>query len=161
MFYDIDASAVIVISVILIGLLAGQMLAIAIANHAARSLPETGRALRFQEENKLSTKTMPASLLLPLFGLIGSAILKMSTQRGMFSAAVALELVVLVITMAIEVPINKQAASWKAGSPGWQFAIVGWSSTGPGRQWAHARLLAELLGLGFMRSRSRGKYVLA
>jgi hypothetical protein len=161
MFYDIDASAVIVISVILIGLLAGQILAIAVANHAARSLPETGWTLRFQAENKLSTKTMPASLLLPLFGLIGSAILTMSTQRGMFSAAVALEVVMLVITMAIEVPINKQVASWKAGSPGWQFAIIGCSSTGLGRQGAHAHLLAELLGLGFMRSRSRGKYVLA
>jgi hypothetical protein len=156
MCYDIDASAVIVISVILIELLAGQMLAIAIANHAARSLPGTGRALRFQEESDDARFTFAAFIW-----LIGSAILKMSTQRGMFSAAVALEVVVLVITMAIEVPINKQAASWKAGSPGWQFAIVGWSSTGPGRQWAHARLLAELLGLGFMRSRSKGKYVLA
>jgi hypothetical protein len=156
MCYDIDASAVIVISVILIGLLAGQMLAIAIANHATRSLPETGRALRFQEESDDARFTFAAFIW-----LIGSAILKMSTQRGMFSAAVALEVVVLVITMAIEVQINKQAASWKAGSHGWQFAIVGWSSTGPGRQWAHARLLAELLGLGFMRSRSKGKYVLA
>jgi hypothetical protein len=116
MYYDIDASEVIVISVILAGLLAGQMLAIAIANHAARSLPETSWTLRFQAENELFTMTMPASLLLPLFGLIGSAILTVSTQRGMFSAAVALEVVVLVITMAIEVPINKQVASWKAGS---------------------------------------------
>jgi uncharacterized membrane protein len=114
-------SAVEVISVILAGLIAGQMLAVGLANHAARSLPETSWTLRFQAENKLFTKTMPPSLLLPLFGLIWSALLTASAQRGMFSAAVALEVIVLVITMTIEVPINKQVASWKAGSapPGW------------------------------------------
>jgi Domain of unknown function (DUF1772) len=116
MSFEVDTSAVAVISVILTGLMAGQMLAIALANHAARSLPETSWTLRFQAENKLFTKTMPASLLLPLFGLIWSAFLAVSVQRGMFSAAAALELVVLAITMSIEIPINRQVASWTAGS---------------------------------------------
>ena len=121
MSYDIGTSAVVVISVILTGLIAGQMLAVGLANRAARSLPETSWTLRFQAENKLFTRTMPPSLLLPLFGLIWSALVTASTQRGMFSAAVALEVIILVITMTIEVPINKQVASWKAGSapPAW------------------------------------------
>jgi hypothetical protein len=84
MLYDIDASAMTVISAILTRLLAGQMLAIAIANHAARSLPERSLTLRFQAENKLFNKTMPASLLLPLFGLIGSAIPTVSWLSGGF-----------------------------------------------------------------------------
>jgi hypothetical protein len=121
MSYDIGTSAVAVISVILTGLIAGQMLAIGLANRAARNLPEISWTLRFQAENKLFTKTMPPALLLPLVGLIWSALLTASAQRGMFSAAVALEVIVLVITMTIEVPINKRVASWKAGCapPAW------------------------------------------
>ena len=121
MSYDIGTSAVTTISVILGGLMAGQMLAIALANHAARKLPETSWTLRFQVEDKLFTKTMPLSLLLPLFGLICSAILTLSTQRALFSAAGALEVIVLVITMTVEVPINTQVQSWQAGSapPTW------------------------------------------
>lgn len=41
MSYDIGTSAVTAVSVILSGLIAGQMLAIALANHAARKLPES------------------------------------------------------------------------------------------------------------------------
>ena len=113
---DIGTSAVTAISVILSGLISGQMLAIALANHAARQLPEIGWTLRFQVEDKLFTKTMPFSLLLPLVGLIWSAYLTVSTQRGLFSAAGTLEVIVLVITMTVEVPINTQVQSWKAGS---------------------------------------------
>jgi uncharacterized membrane protein len=121
MSYEIGTFAITAISVLLSGLMAGQMLAIALANHAARELPETTWTLRFQVEDKLFTKTMPLSLLLPLFGLICSAFLTLSTQRGMFSAAGALEVIVLVITMTVEVPINTQVQSWQAGSapPTW------------------------------------------
>ena len=121
MSYEIGTSAITAISALLSGLIAGQMLAIALANHAARELPETTWTLRFQVEDKLFTKTMPLSLLLPLFGLICSAFLTLSTQRGMFSAAGALEVIVLVITMTVEVPINTQVQSWQAGSapPTW------------------------------------------
>jgi uncharacterized membrane protein len=121
MSYNIGTLAVTAISVILSGLIAGQMLAIAVANHAARELPEQSWTLRFQVEDKLFTKTMPLSLLLPLFLLICSAFLTLSTQRGMFIAAGALEVIVLVITMTVEVPINTQVQSWEAGSapPTW------------------------------------------
>jgi hypothetical protein len=63
MSYDIGKFAVAAISVILSGLIAGQMLAIAVANHAARRLPETSWALRFQVEDKLFTKTMIGRLI--------------------------------------------------------------------------------------------------
>jgi len=116
MFDGIGTPTVTVASVILAGLIAGQMLAIALANQAALSLPETSWTLRFQAENKLFTKTMPPFLLLPLVGLIGSAFLTESIPRILFSASCALEVIVLVITMMIEVPINTQVDSWTAGS---------------------------------------------
>ena len=90
MFHEIGTPAVVVTSVILAGLIAGQMLAIALANHAALTLPETSWTLRFQVENKLFTKTMPPFLVLPLIGLIWSAFLTVSIQCVMFSAAGAL-----------------------------------------------------------------------
>jgi uncharacterized membrane protein len=116
MSYDIGASAVTAISVILSGLIAGQMLAIALANHAARELPEGAWTLRFQVENKLFTKTMPPSLLLPLLGMTCSAFLTLSMQRVMFSAASALEVIVLAITVTVNIPINTQVQLWQAGS---------------------------------------------
>jgi Domain of unknown function (DUF1772) len=121
MSYDIGRSAVTAISVILSGLIAGQMLAIALANYAARELPETAWTLRFQAENKLFTKTMPPSLLLPLLGLTCSAFLTLSMQRVMFSAAGALEVIVLAITVTVNIPINTQVQLWQAGSapPAW------------------------------------------
>jgi uncharacterized membrane protein len=118
---DIGKSAVTAISVIFSGLIAGQMLAIALANYAARNLPETAWTLRFQVENKLFTKTMPPSLLLPILGLICSAFLTLSMQRVMFSAAGVLEVIVLAITVRVNIPINTQVQLWQAGSapPAW------------------------------------------
>jgi hypothetical protein len=108
--------AITVITVTLCGLIAGQMLAIALANVAARKLPETSWTLRFQKENELFTKTMPASLLLPLAGLIGLAFWTPYSRQDMFILAGSLEAVVLAITMLVEVPINKQVQTWQAGS---------------------------------------------
>jgi len=116
MHSDIGASAIAAISVISSGLIAGQMLAIAIANHAARKMPEMSWTSRFQIENELFSKTMPVSLLLPLASLVWTAFLTGSTQRILFSVAGALELIVLVITMVVNIPINRQVASWTAGS---------------------------------------------
>ena len=59
MSFEIGTPAVAVISELIAGLIAGQMLAIRLANHATRSLPEKNWTLRFQVENKLFTKTMP------------------------------------------------------------------------------------------------------
>ena len=103
---------------------------------------------------------MPPFLLLPLIGLIWSAFLTVSIQNFMFSAAGALEVVVLVITMTIEVPINTQVNSWKAGSapPTWIAFAIGCASTGSERQRVQARLPAQLSGLEFIRNRSGGRF---
>ena len=62
--------AVAICSVLAAGLIAGQMLAIAIANYAALGLPETSWTLRFQSENTLFSKTMPPFLIAPTIGLV-------------------------------------------------------------------------------------------
>src|ERR1700691_1784977 len=60
--------AVAALSVFAVGLIAGQMLAIGIANYAARGLPEMSWTLRFQSENALSTQTMPPFLIAAAIG---------------------------------------------------------------------------------------------
>jgi len=114
--------AVAICSVFAVGLIAGQMLAIAIANYAARGLPETSWTLRFQSENDLFNKTMPPFLIAPAIGLVTLFFLANDDARGMFAAAAVLILIVLVITMALNVPIvnldvhERQMASVSPGS---------------------------------------------
>jgi uncharacterized membrane protein len=120
--------AVAALSVFAVGLIAGQMLAIGIANYAARGLPETSWTLRFQSENDLFTKTMPPFLTAPAIGLVTLCFLSHDDARGMFAAAALLILIVLAITMAFNVPINKQVQSWNAGTAPstWMFTRDKW-----------------------------------
>jgi uncharacterized membrane protein len=120
--------AVSIFSVFAAGLIAGQMLAIGIANYAVRGLPETSWTLRFQSENDLFTKTMPPFLLAPAIGLVTLCFLAHDDARWMFAAAAVLILIVLAITMAINVPINRQVNSWTAGAAPstWMFTRDRW-----------------------------------
>lgn len=114
-------SALALSAVVLSGLISGQMLAIGLANQAALALTETTWTLRFQAENNLFSKTMPPLLLLPTLGLIFMVFASASQQRACFIIAAVFEAVVLVITVAINIPINSQVQSWRAGSapPNW------------------------------------------
>lgn len=106
---------------LLSGLISGQMLAIAIANWAARDLPEMSWTLRFQVENELFTKTMPPSLIAPTVGIIGTLFFLQSRAFSFMAASAFFTGVVLVITLACNVPINNQVSDWTAGSapPTW------------------------------------------
>jgi uncharacterized membrane protein len=132
--------AVAIFSVFAVGLLAGQMLAIGIANYAARGLPEMSWTLRFQSENALFTKTMPPFLIAPAIGLVTLSVLAHGDARGMFAAAAVLILIVLAITMAINVPINGQVQTWTAGS-----APSTWMFTRD--RWLQFQLLRTALGM--------------
>ena len=119
--YDIT-QWILVATALLSGLISGQMLAIGIANWAARSLPEMSWTLRFQLENKLFTKTMPPSLIGPTVGIIGALFFVQGRAFAFMVASAFFTGVVLVITMACNVPINNQVAAWTAGSapPTWR-----------------------------------------
>lgn len=85
---------------LLSGLISGQMLAIALANWAARDLPELSWTLRFQVENKLFTKTVPPSLIAPTAGIIGTLFFLQSRAFSFMVASAFFTGVVLVITLA-------------------------------------------------------------
>ncbi len=108
--------AIAIAAVVFSGLIAGQMVAIGLADQAVRSLPETSWTLRFQAENTLFTKTMPPALIVPLAGLIAMIFLSAGARRILFGVAAAFEAVVLAITLAVNVPMNKEVQSWQAGA---------------------------------------------
>jgi hypothetical protein len=128
-----------IVSLTALGLLAGMMLGIFIAGYAARGLPEESWTRRFQIENRLFTKTMPPSLMLPLLGLIASVLLTRDAVRSLFAAAAALTAIVLVITIALEVPINRQVASWTAGA-----APADWTAVRD--RWLRSHLARTVVG---------------
>jgi uncharacterized membrane protein len=107
---------VLVVTALLSGLISGQMLAIGIANWAARGLPEMSWTLRFQLENKLFTKTMPPSLIGPMVGIIGALFFVQGRAFMFMTASAFFTGVLLVITIACNVPINNQVSAWTAGS---------------------------------------------
>jgi uncharacterized membrane protein len=119
---------VLVATALLSGLISGQMLAIGIANWAARGLPEMSWTLRFQLENKLFTKTMPPSLITPTVGIIGALFFVQGRAFAFMVASAFFTGVVLVITMACNVPINNQVSAWTAGSapPTWRVIRDRW-----------------------------------
>ena len=103
-------------AVVTSGLIAGQMLAIGLANLANRGQPEAEWTRRFQFENALFTKTMPIAMMAPLLALLICCFLADGSGRALFIASTAMLSVVLAITMTVNVPINNQVASWKVGA---------------------------------------------
>jgi hypothetical protein len=104
------------VAVVTSGLIAGQMLAIGLANFADRAQAERDWTRRFRLENALFTRTMPVALIVPMIGLVVCCILTEGYARGYFVAASAALAVVLAITMAANVPINTEVGSWEAGA---------------------------------------------
>jgi uncharacterized membrane protein len=76
----------------------------------------------------LFSKTMPPAVLLPLLGLVAMVFVSTSQQRLSFVVAATLEAVVLVITVALNIPINREVQSWQAGSapPAWMAVRDRW-----------------------------------
>jgi len=129
------------VSLAALGLLAGMMLGILIAGYAARGLPEESWTRRFQIENRLFTKTMPPSLMLPLLGLMALVPLTHDAVRSWFAVAAVLTAIVLIITIALEVPINRRVASWSAGA-----APANWTAVRDRWLWYHlARTVVGVL----------------
>ncbi len=110
--------AVAIFAVVCSGLISGQMVAIALANYADRGQPEASWTQRFQLENMLFTKTMPFALMVPLLALVACCVIASNVARPWFVAAVMMLAIVLVITMAANVPINKQVGGWRPSYAG-------------------------------------------
>jgi uncharacterized membrane protein len=105
-----------VIATLGFGVLAGVLIGTGLAGYAARGLPEISWTLQFQLEDRLFAKAMPPLMLGSLLALVTASLLSRGGPRLMLGAATVCMLLVLVITIGFEVPLNKQIQSWTAGS---------------------------------------------
>jgi len=94
------------------------------AQSTARALPAPAWILRFQLEDKLFAKAMPPIMLSTLIVLAGATALSQGTARWMFLASLVFMAAVLVVTIAFEVPLNKQIQSWTADAPPPEWAQI-------------------------------------
>jgi uncharacterized membrane protein len=103
------------------GLLTGIMAGTGLAQYTASALPEAAWTLRFQLEDRLFSKAMPPLMLGTLLALFAACLLAGGRARWLLGAGALLMLLVLVVTVGFEVPLNRQIQSWTAGSapPEW------------------------------------------
>jgi uncharacterized membrane protein len=104
------------IATLCVGVLAGILVGTGLTEYTAKGLPEISWTLRFQLEDHLFAKAMPPLMLGTLLALAAACILGRGGSRVMLGAAVIFMLLVLVITIGFELPLNKQIQSWTAGS---------------------------------------------
>lgn len=111
-----------------IGLLAGILVGTGLAAFTARTLPEGAWTMRFQAEDRLFSKAMPPLMLGTLMVLVGACVLSQGAARLAFGVALIFMLLVLVVTIGFEVPLNNQIQSWTAGSapPHWSMVRDVW-----------------------------------
>ena len=99
-----------------VGVLAGILIGTGLAEYTAKGLPEISWTLRFQLEDRLFAKAMPPLMLGTLLALVAACVLGRGGSRVMLGASVICMLLVLVITVGFELPLNKRIQSWTAGS---------------------------------------------
>jgi Domain of unknown function (DUF1772) len=110
-----------VLTVVAVGQLAGIMLGTGMGQFAGRNLPEANWTLEHQTTDALFRKVMPVFFNATGILLIAASALSKSGSRWMFGAAALLIVVSIVITVRVEVPLNRTIASWTPGAapPDW------------------------------------------
>jgi uncharacterized membrane protein len=109
------------LAVVAVGLLAGIMLGTGMGQYAGRNLPEANWTLEHQSADALFRKVMPVFFNATAILLIAASALSRSGSRWMFGAAALLIVLSIVITVRVEIPLNRTIASWTPGvaPPDW------------------------------------------
>jgi len=104
-----------------VGLLAGIMLGTGMGQYAGRSLPEANWTLEHQTTDAVFRKVMPVFFNASAILLIATSALTKGSARWMFGAAALLIIVSIIVTVRVEVPLNRTIASWTPGAapPDW------------------------------------------
>jgi len=109
----------------------------------AKGLPEEMWTRSFQLEDALFAKSMPPLFLTTLAALLLSCFVTRGSARGLFVATVFM-LVVLIVSVRGEVPLNKQIQTWIPG-----VAPANWA--GIRDRWLANHLIRTIAGLlGFV-----------
>jgi hypothetical protein len=107
---------VVLLAVIAIGLVAGSLLGTGLVGLTAKGLPEQMWTQSFQLEDALFSKVMPPLFLTTLTAMLVSCFVMRGSVRGLFVAATVFMLIVLIVSVRGEVPLNQQIQTWVPGA---------------------------------------------
>ena len=107
---------IVLLAVVAIGLVAGSLLGTGLVGFSAKGLPEQMWTQSFQLEDALFSKAMPPLFLTTLAAMLVSCFVTRGGVRGLFVAATVFMLVVLIVTVRVEVPLNQQIQTWVPGA---------------------------------------------
>ena len=113
-----------IVAVIMVGLLAGLMIGTGLEQHSLRALDASAWVQEHQVMDSWFRVILPpwwnASVLL----LAAAAFVSHGRDRWLFSASALLMLTSLLITVKVEVPMNRLIATWNAAAPPATWAAI-------------------------------------
>jgi uncharacterized membrane protein len=113
-----------ILAVVLVGLIAGLMIGTGMDQYTHRQLAMTPWVIEHQVMDALFRRVLPSWWYLTALLLVVSAVLTRGSSRTLFTVAAILMLVALVITVRVEVPMNRAIAFWNSAAPPADWAAV-------------------------------------
>ncbi|HLI75802.1 MAG TPA: DUF1772 domain-containing protein [Acidobacteriaceae bacterium] len=104
------------VAVVLMGLIAGLLVGTAMEQHTLRSLSGSAWITARHSIDALFSRVMPWVWNLTLVVLFLAAAANGGRARWLFLTSGLILLLAIVVTVAVEVPMNKQIAAWDAGA---------------------------------------------
>jgi hypothetical protein len=136
--------ALCITSVFAIGLLAGLLVGTGMDHYMAGGLPEAAWVTWRQTRSWVFPAIMPWFFNLTLLLLVAASIVNGGRARWFFAAATVCALVAILVTVRLEVPMNKMISSWTPGA-----APANWAAIRD--QWLRNHLVRSIAGvLGFL-----------
>lgn len=105
------------VAVVMAGLIAGLMWGTGMDQYTHRLLLSSAWVTEHQVMDALFRRVMPPVWNGSVLMLIGAAVLSRGSSRWYFSVAAMLLIVSLVVTVRVEVPMNRRIALWDAAAP--------------------------------------------
>jgi uncharacterized membrane protein len=112
------------LAVVMVGLVAGLMLGTGIEQHSLRALSASAWVTEHQVMDSWFRVIMPPYWNATAFVLIIAAFLSRGQARWLFGVAAALLIVSLMVTVRVEVPMNRAIAMWDPNTPPANWAQV-------------------------------------
>ena len=101
------------VAVTVIGLMAGIMLGVALTQQTARQLSAECWTARQNCSDRLFRKIMPTTFILILLASLSAIVVLHPAAKLWMGVSLIASLLVIVITMAVEVPLNNKFARWE------------------------------------------------
>jgi len=113
-----------ILAVVMVGLIAGLMIGTGIEQHSLRALTASAWVTEHQVMDSWFRVIMPPWWNLTALILIVAAFLSHGPSRWLFGIAALLLIVSLVVTVRVEVPMNRAIQYWNAATPPANWASI-------------------------------------